>query len=102
MTRRIVAILIAGISSGAALAQSGRPDSLAMTCGEVQRLVQRQGGIVVGTGPNIFDRYVSDRRFCEPTQGLRRSFVATRDARACFVGYRCYEPGASDSFGFDD
>jgi hypothetical protein len=95
-------LLLAGLAAGPGLAQGARPDSLAMTCAQVQRLVRQAGGIVVGTGPNLFDRYVSDRRFCEPTQGLRRSFVETRDARSCFVGYRCYEPGASDSFGFDD
>ena len=87
--------------SAPAFAQ-GRPDSLALTCAAAQETVRRAGGIVVGTGPNLYDRYVADRRFCEPTQALRRSFVQTRDASACFIGYRCYEPGASDSFGFDD
>lgn len=98
--RHSAALLL--LLAAAPAAAQGRPDSLALTCAEAQRTVLRAGGIVVGTGPNLYDRYVSDRRFCEPTQALRRSFVQTRDSASCFIGYRCYEPGASDSFGFDD
>ena len=74
--------------AGAAAAQ-GRPDTLAMACGQAQAIVQQYGEAVLGTGPYLFDRYVRSQAFCTWNEQTRASWVATRDSRQCFIGYRC-------------
>jgi hypothetical protein len=83
----MVATLLVGVA-GEALA---RPDSLQMTCAQTRALVARSGGIVIGTGPNIYARFVSDARFCYPTQYLKPTWIATKDTKQCPVGYRCVD-----------
>jgi hypothetical protein len=91
------ALLLAGWMS-AASAQP-RPDSLTMTCQQASALVRSRGALVLGTGPNVYDRYVADGRFCTFPDVAEPSFVATRDMRQCMVGYRC-KP-ATDFFMWD-
>ncbi len=31
-------------------------------------LVQRSGAVVIGTGPNLYERFVTDAGYCELTQ----------------------------------
>lgn len=94
MSRTIVALIAAALA-GPATAQ-GRPDSAAMTCGQALALVRQRGALVLATGPLVYDRYVSDRGLCAPTQRTRQAFVATRDDPVCFVGFTCLEPEAHD------
>ena len=68
-----------------------RPDTTRMTCSAARALVTKQGGIVLGTGPSLFDRYVSSRAYCLSSQITEASYVATVDDRQCFVGYTCRE-----------
>jgi hypothetical protein len=77
------------LMADAALAQ-GRPNSLAMSCSSVQALIQQRGGIVIGSGPDIFDRFVSSPYFCMGGETIDYTWVRTRDARRCPV-YRCKE-----------
>ena len=72
----------------ASLAQ-GRPDTLSMSCAQAQGIVQQFGAAVLGTGPNVFDRYVRSQAFCTWNEQTRPAWVATRDVRQCFIGYRC-------------
>jgi hypothetical protein len=74
-----------------AVAQT-RPDTTRMTCAAARTLVMRHGGIVLGTGPSLFDRYVSARAYCMSTEVIEPAFVPTADSRQCFVGYICQEP----------
>ena len=97
MLRTAVALAAFALATGASA--QNRPSTVTMTCGEAARLVQSQGGIVLGTGGPTFDRFVANRSFCEPTEAVKRAFVPTRDTPACLVGYRCFEPGRSDWFG---
>lgn len=97
MPRLALPVALALLAAAPVSAQS-RPFSLALTCGQARQLVGAQGAVLLGTGGHTFDRYVSDRRFCEVTEVLRRSFVPTRDTPACFVGYRCVEPSRDDFF----
>lgn len=76
--------VLAGLSAHAA----SRPDSLTMTCAQVQATVARQGAVVIGTGPYVYDRFVTDGRFCSPTQIARQEFIRTQNAPACLV-YVC-------------
>ncbi|MFG1345587.1 hypothetical protein V5F59_11895 [Xanthobacter autotrophicus DSM 431] len=69
-----------------------RPDTRAMSCSEAAALVTTHGAIVLGTGPDIYDRYVSQLRFCSGFEQLKPEWVKTRDNPQCFVGYTCYVP----------
>ena len=68
-----------------------RPDTTRMTCAAARALVTKQGGIVLGTGPSLFDRYVSSRAHCLSGQMTEPAFVPTADDRQCFLGYTCRE-----------
>ncbi|WP_264046739.1 hypothetical protein [Methylobacterium flocculans] len=79
-------------------AQAQRPSTTAMSCGQAKALVGRQGGIVLGTGGQTYDRFVRDRSFCEVTEIAVPAFAPAGDTPRCFVGYRCIEPGRGDPF----
>jgi hypothetical protein len=68
-----------------------RPDTTRMNCAAARALVTKQGGIVLGTGPSLFDRYVSSRAHCLSGQMTEPAFVPTADDRQCFLGYTCRE-----------
>jgi hypothetical protein len=87
----VLGLMSAVLASGASALAQSRPDSLTMTCSTAQALVRQQGAVVIGTGPNVFDRYVADRRYCMPTQISQNAFIATRDNRSCLVGGICRE-----------
>ncbi len=74
-----------------ALAQS-MPNSLNMSCATATNLVRQQGGVVIATGPNIFDRYVASQRYCSLDQTTVPAWIQTSDQKQCFVGYRCRDP----------
>jgi len=80
---------IAGMT--AADAQSGRPNSTTMTCGQVQSMITQRGAVVLSTGQYTFDRYVANRSFCQHGEVLRRDYVPTRDNNRCYV-QRCTNP----------
>ncbi len=86
----IAAALIAGATAAVA-----RPDTLRMTCNQARAVVASQGAAVLGSGPNIYDRYVADRRFCPPGDVARASYVQTIDAPYCPVGGVCVTPESS-------
>lgn len=74
-------------------AQSGRPDTRTMTCGQVQSMLERNDAAILRTGPNTFDRYVSNRKnSCAMNQFPWRDFIPTKDNKKCFV-HRCVENG---------
>jgi len=62
-----------------------------ISCSQARAQVTAQGAAIVRSSPNVYDRYVTDRRFCAPTQGLRLGLIATTDTQFCPVGYRCEE-----------
>lgn len=78
------------VTAGTAQAQR-RPDTLTMSCASARALVQKAGAIVLGTGPNIYDRYVNHRGYCTPSEDIDPAYVSTRDRQACFIGYTCRE-----------
>jgi hypothetical protein len=71
-----------------ALAQS-RPDTMRMSCAASSELVQRSGTIVMNSGPNVFDRYVSSQAFCAKEETTVPVWVPAADTRQCFVGWVC-------------
>ncbi|MGE4373660.1 MAG: hypothetical protein AB7E29_12330 [Xanthobacter sp.] len=74
------------------------PNTRDMTCEQAANLVARKGGVVLRTGENTFDRYVSDLNFCAMGDALRPEWVPTRDQKQCFIGYTCYTPFLDNRF----
>jgi hypothetical protein len=102
MTRRfrtVLSIAMLGfiVSMADITAALSRPDTTRMTCAAARALVMRHGGIVLGTGPSLFDRFVSSRAYCMSTEVTEPAFVPTADDRECFIGYTCREP----NYGWD-
>ncbi|MCA0421984.1 MAG: hypothetical protein LCH61_01460 [Proteobacteria bacterium] len=83
-------VFVALLAAGTSLAQA-RPMTPSMTCEAVQRLVQRSGAIVLGFGPDLYDRVVSTQRACLYSEVLEPIWVPTRNNRQCFAGYTCKE-----------
>ncbi|MHA7774933.1 hypothetical protein [Roseibium sp. M-1] len=70
---------------------AARPNSNAMTCAQVQSMINQNGAVVLSTGQYTFDRYVSNTNFCQHGQITRWDYVPTKDARKCRVS-RCIDP----------
>ena len=77
-----------------AVAQN-RPMTPGMTCDAVQRMVAQRGAVVLGFGPDLYDRVVSTPRFCLPGEVLVPISVPTRNGD-CFAGYTCREGNTRD------
>ena len=88
--------LVFALCTAPALAQ--RASTLAMSCGQAKAMVDRRGGLVLGTGGQTYDRFVRDRSFCEVTEITVPAFVPAQDTPRCFIGYRCKEPSRDDWF----
>ncbi|PVE23557.1 hypothetical protein DC522_15320 [Microvirga sp. KLBC 81] len=71
-----------------AFAQS-RPQTIGMNCSLAQSLVANRGAVVLSTGQNTFDRYVSSQASCLSGEFTRPAWVPTADTPQCFIGYTC-------------
>ncbi len=60
-----------------------------MTCEATRGLVSTRGAIVIGTGANLYDRFVATRAFCQPDEMTDPVWLPTADQKQCFIGYRC-------------
>lgn len=80
---------LAGVTSQAQAQR--RPDSLTMSCAAAKSIVDRAGAVVMQSGPNIYDRYVSHGGHCTLSEETIPAFIPSADNRACFVGYTCRE-----------
>lgn len=87
-----LAAAILAAAAGPAAAQ-GYP-----TCAQARAIVLRQGAAVIRTAPNIYDRYVADRSYCQMSEHAARVLTPTRDAPACFIGYVCKEGSRWEDF----
>ena len=86
--RTALAALVLPLMVAGALAQN-RPDSLKMSCEAARRMVLERGAIVMGTGPDIYDRYVATQGFCQRDEQTDPVWLRTADSRQCYIGYRC-------------
>lgn len=91
----MLAAALAGVTLANAPAQA-RPNTRNMTCASAAALVQSRGAIVLSTGANTFDRYVSNIRYCSGAEQLQPEWVRTSDSNQCFVGYTCFVPDRND------
>ncbi|WP_262032595.1 hypothetical protein, partial [Microvirga sp. Mcv34] len=60
----------------------------AMSCRQARGLVASRGAVVLGIGPDTYDRYVSGQQFCQIGERAQPVWVPTADVRQCFIGYR--------------
>jgi hypothetical protein len=84
--RNLLGLGIAALLTAATVATAAaRPDTRNMSCEQTQRLIVRNGAVVLTTGAHTYDRYVAGYGYCsypdEPTQ----TFVRTRDTSHCPV-----------------
>jgi len=82
-----LALLILTTAAAPALAQ--RASTPSMSCRAAATLVARNGAVVLGTGPDLYDRYVVNESFCPIGYYARPAFLPTRDNPQCYVGYYC-------------
>jgi hypothetical protein len=90
MWKWFTALAALGIATGAAA--QPRPNTLQMSCRDAQALVVSHGAIVLGTGPNRYERYVRDQSFCPIGMRTQSIWDQAADAAACPIGFRCRDP----------
>jgi hypothetical protein len=93
------AILVLGLATlvaSPALAIS-RVSATSRTCGELRQIIDSQGAVIV-THPGsrqagtLYDRYVSDSRFCDPGQVATDDWVPAKDKSCRLRNCQTYEP----------
>jgi len=89
MIRRSLGLALCLLGT-AALAQS-RPTTTTMTCAAAQALVMSSHAVVLGTGGQTYDRFVSDQSRCNRDQIAEPTFAPTLDQPQCMIGFRCKE-----------
>ncbi|MCV0397614.1 MAG: hypothetical protein K5872_17390 [Rhizobiaceae bacterium] len=88
---RLLAILLALTTLSAPAHATSRYVSTSMTCGEAQDRVLREGEVVLrwtsarNPGLPLYNRYVADRSFCQPTEALYYEYIPTSDTDQCPV-----------------
>jgi hypothetical protein len=60
-----------------------------MSCKAVANKVMLSGAILLYTGRDRYDRYVSDQRGCERDEVATPAWAPAADNPQCFVGYTC-------------
>ena len=66
-----------------------RVSTLNLSCRQGRAVVMSQGAVVLSTGPNTYDRFVSSPAFCAPGETTELVWVRTADTAQCPIGYRC-------------
>lgn len=92
LVRATLATALGLAIAGPASAQQGMPNTRNMTCAEVQSLVARSSGVVLATGPNTFDRYVANVRYCTGAEQIKPEWVPTKSGTCYVGGGTCWDP----------
>jgi hypothetical protein len=79
-------------ASAPALAQQERPNTQTMTCSAAQALVNSRGAVLLNTGPQTYDRFVSGYGGCSTSGVVGPAWVPTRDNPQCAL-FVCQSPG---------
>jgi hypothetical protein len=96
---RIFAALVALLVTASSAHAISRHDMGGWSCERVKSVLQSEGAAVLryrsprNTSLTLYDRYVSDARYCSPDQVVKSTSIPTTDTEACAVR-RCiqYEP----------
>lgn len=91
---KFILVAAALLTSGSAFAFS----SLDHSCQEAHDAVMANGAMIIHTGPDLYDRYVSHDAYCELNQRTQPAWIPTMDSDACFVGYTCVNQSDGGSF----
>lgn len=91
ISRSLLAAIVL-LSAFAAPALAARPDLRQMSCAQAQEMIRRNGAVVATTGRHTYNRFVSQRRYCDRWETIVPKLEATRDNPRCLVGYICEEP----------
>ncbi len=90
--------IISGITAavlmlaGSAWAAGERSFTTEVPCSTIKQAVDREGAVVLFTGPHLYDRYVTSQFYCPTMTRTRAAWVPARDTATCFVGYTCEPP----------
>jgi hypothetical protein len=90
--KKIATVLFTAVAMLAPVDASAQMEPPTITCAQARGQVQARGAAVVYSSRHIYDRYVTDQRFCSHGETTRAAFIPTRDDPACFVGFRCVTP----------
>lgn len=85
---RMTVLALALGATGQASAQ-GQLDTMRMSCAAAAEIVRRSGAVVLHSGPNIYDRYVSAQNFCAREEVMKPTWIPSADNPQCFIGYVC-------------
>jgi hypothetical protein len=102
---KMLLIALAAVTLAAPAHAISRYNSESMTCSSVQATVAREGAAILryrsARNPSLtlYDRYVSDGRFCSGGETAANAWVPTRDKAECFVRV-CKRFDFDDRFGF--
>ena len=83
-----VAVVISGLSTLPAASQA-RVNSLNLSCSQAKAVVKQRGVVIMSTGSRIYERVVSNRRYCEIGEQTEAYRTSTADTRSCNVGKKC-------------
>jgi hypothetical protein len=67
-----------------------------MTCAAANAFVRARGAVILGTGRDLYDRYVADQSQCQRGQSTLPAFAPTTDNPQCVIGWRCVEVTIED------
>ena len=103
--KRILLIALAATTLAAPAHAISRYESQGMSCARVQATVQRERAVILryrsARNPSLplYDRYVSDGRYCAVGEVAESAWVPTRDQARCYVR-KCKSFNRDDIFSF--
>ncbi|WP_417680158.1 hypothetical protein [Roseibium sp.] len=91
MRSATTAVAVTVLAILAASPAGARPSVYTMTCAQAQAFVKQQGAVVANTGPQTFQRFVTDQRGCSRQEVAWPAYGRTRDNPQCLIGMKCID-----------
>jgi hypothetical protein len=85
-------VLIALLALSSPVLAQSRPDTRKMSCESARGLVQTRRAVVMSTGDDIYDRFVSTAGSCNLGENAVPAYARTLDYTGCHIGYTCEVP----------
>lgn len=80
--------LAALLGAAASAHAQARFDARELTCAQINSLINSRGSVVLATGQFTYDRFVTNRTQCNPSEDARSTTIPASDTRSCRV-QRC-------------
>jgi hypothetical protein len=87
---KLIVLTLALSMPSVAIAQS-RLSTTSMSCASANALVISRHAIVLSTGGQTYDRFVSDQSQCFVGQTTLPGFAPAADNAQCLIGWRCID-----------